>query len=176
MRMSAFPLVGFLGFAVATVALARQQAGNLDKLDKEHQHEHRQKGIASVAALRAEVAKLRAEVELLELEHEVNKNQMLEELKQQHADSAVEQADSAAVLVTMVMEAAGSTGKLDETKQQLGFEEGLQRAAQKVLKERAERRQVENDCKKKAFVKQATELHERRFLLADLEKQLSIAK
>jgi hypothetical protein len=169
MRMRAFLTVGFLGFALATVTLAQQQ-GKLDKLSKEHQHEHLQGSIASVAALRAEVAKLRAEVDLLELEHEANKTPLLAELKRR-ANSDPEYAETEAEGTFAMM-----TGRATIKQQLSDDEEALKRVAEKVIKEHAERDQVEYDRKKKAFVKQATELHERSFLLADLEKQLSNAK
>ena len=177
MRMRAILILGFLSLTVATVTLARQQPGNLAKPDQKHEGEHHQPGIASVAALRAQVAKLRAEVELLELEHEASKTDLLEALKgQRHADSASEQAAKATEKAYATMMTAAYAGKLDEIKKLLGDEEGIQRAAEREVKEQAERGQGENDRKKKAFVRLAAELHEKEFSLADLEGQLSNAK
>lgn len=177
MRTRAILILGFLGLTVATATLARQQPGDLARPDQEDQGEHHQPGMASVAALRARVAKLRAEVELLELEHEANKTDLLEALKgQRHADSAPEQAVKATEKAVATMAAAISVGKLDEIKKELGGEEGIQRAAEKEVREQAERGQAENDRKKKAFLRQATELHEKKFSLADLERQLSNPK
>ena len=96
------------------------------------------------------MAKLRAEVELLELEHEANKTDLLKALKgQRHADSAAEQAVKATEKAVATMMAAARTGQLDEIKKQFGDEEGIQRLAEKEVKEQAERSQIENGARRR---------------------------
>ena len=116
-------------------------------------------------------------MELLELEHDVNKTVLLEALKEQwHGDSETEQADKTTEKAVTTMMYAARYGKLDELKQELGDEKGIQREAEKEVKQEAEKRHAENDRKKKEFVRRATELHEKRFALVDLEKQLGNLK
>jgi hypothetical protein len=56
------------------------------------------------------------------------------------------------------------TGRVDET--------GVQREAEREVKKEVEEGHAENDHKKEAFVKQGTELNQKKSALAELEKQL----
>jgi hypothetical protein len=170
-------VAGVLGLTVVTVTLARQQPGDPAKLDQKLPDGQPQAGLATAAALRAQVATLRAQVELLELEHEVNKTVLLEALKvQRQAGSEAERAAMATEMTSALLRAARLGKTFDDFRQQFGDENGMQREAEKAVKEQADKDRADNDGKKKEFVRQATELHEKKFALVDLEKQLGNLK
>jgi hypothetical protein len=61
-----------LGLAIATVALARQQAGDSPKSDQRQGDGQARAGLETIKQLRGRVGHLRAEVETREVEHEAD--------------------------------------------------------------------------------------------------------
>jgi hypothetical protein len=177
MGMRVILAVVVLGLAVVTVTLAGQQTGDSTKRDQEQRDGQAQPGLSTATALRTQVARLRAEVELLELEHEVGRALLLDLLKEQgHTDSDSQRAVKAKEAVSQLRTMAAFMGKLDEFQEQFGDEKAMQSQAQEEMKTQAESNRAANDRRKKAFVRQAIELNEKRFALADLEKQLANVK
>jgi chemotaxis response regulator CheB len=163
--------------AVVGVTLARQQPGDPAKHNQKQREGQAQSVLETSAALRSQVAKLRAEVELLELEHEVDKAILFEALKKQgHSDSSVERTTKAREAVNRLTMEAASWGKLDEFKKEFGDEKGLESEIEKDLKEQAERDRSDNDRKRKTFIREATELNEKRLTLVELERQIANVK
>jgi hypothetical protein len=154
-----------LGLGIGGISLA-QQAGQQPK-DQ----------VSERAKLRAQVAKLQAEVELLDLEHQADKDVVVSVLKEERdfesESSRFAKAREAVGEATMM---AASVGKLEEFKKEFGDEKAMQARMEKELKEKAESIRAEGQLKKQAFVRQATELAEKRLALAEVEKQYNDAK
>jgi hypothetical protein len=162
-----------LGLAVVTLTLAQQQTSDAPRQDKRKPNGTAQPGVGAVAALRTQVAQLRAEVELLELEHEADKALLFDLLKELgRVDSPAQARDE----LNKVTIALANTGYLDEITKKSGDEKAMRSRLEKDLKDLVETHRADSNRMKKAFVLQATELNEKKFALAELEKQLANVK
>jgi hypothetical protein len=138
-----------LGLSVATVTLARQQAGGSSEGGQGLRDGQAQADAGTIRHLRAEAARLRAEVEVREIEHEADK----------------------AVLLVMLKEAKQALWKQDAVARTVEVQDDAVRAN----KQRARLAELLRDAEKMrdAFRRQAVGLHEMRFALADLEERLT---
>jgi hypothetical protein len=172
MRIRVTLAVFALSLAVVTVTLARQQPGVPAKQNQDERDGQAHAGLQTAAALRSQVAKLRAQVELMEIEHEVDRTLLFEALKAQGLDPAGKLAAEGKEQASQMTLMAASMGKLTDFKKKFGDDKAIQSQIEKEAQELAEVHRTANARKKEAFLRQTTELNEKRLALAELEKQL----